>query len=63
MQAKAPRLVGASTIDSLAPQYLVESVDNALTLLLLLGKQPNVRLSQATRRCEVVRDLPESRDS
>lgn len=35
--------------DSLAPQYPIESVDNALKLLLLLGERPEVRLSEATR--------------
>ena len=34
---------------SLAPQYPIESVDNALKLLLLLGEQPQIRLSEATR--------------
>jgi DNA-binding IclR family transcriptional regulator len=31
-----------------APQYPIESVDNALKLLLLLGEQPQIRLSEAT---------------
>jgi len=35
--------------DSLVPQYPIESVDNALKLLLLLGDQPQIRLSEATR--------------
>ncbi|CAM4434631.1 Pectin degradation repressor protein KdgR [Mycobacterium basiliense] len=35
--------------DSLAPQYPIESVDNALKLLLLLGEQPQIRLSEATQ--------------
>ena len=35
--------------ESLAPQYPIESVDNALRLLLLLGEQPQVRLSEASR--------------
>jgi DNA-binding IclR family transcriptional regulator len=35
--------------DSLAPQYPIESVDNALKLLLLLGEQPQIRLSEATK--------------
>jgi DNA-binding IclR family transcriptional regulator len=34
---------------SLAPQYPIESVDNALKLLLLLGEQSQIRLSEATR--------------
>src|SRR6201995_1061128 len=35
--------------DSLAPQYPIESVDNALKLLLLLGEQPQIRLGAGTR--------------
>jgi DNA-binding IclR family transcriptional regulator len=35
--------------DSPAPQYPIESVDNALKLLLLLGERPEIRLSEATR--------------
>src|ERR1700761_4070421 len=35
--------------DSSAPQYPIESVDNALKLLLLLGEQPQIRLSEATK--------------
>ncbi|WP_156689314.1 IclR family transcriptional regulator [Mycobacterium sp. Marseille-P9652] len=35
--------------ESLAPQYPIESVDNALKLLLLLGERPQIRLSEATR--------------
>lgn len=31
------------------PQYPIESVDNALKLLLLLGEQPEIRLTDATR--------------
>ncbi|EUA00162.1 iclR helix-turn-helix domain protein [Mycobacterium kansasii 824] len=31
------------------PQYPIESVDNALKLLLLLGERPEIRLSEATR--------------
>lgn len=34
---------------SLVPQYPIESVDNALKLLLLLGEQPEIRLTEATR--------------
>jgi DNA-binding IclR family transcriptional regulator len=49
MQAKARRAVSASATDSLAPQYPIESVDKALKLLLLLGEQPQIRLSEATR--------------
>jgi DNA-binding IclR family transcriptional regulator len=44
MQDKSQR--GA---DSLTPQYPIESVDKALKLLLLLGEQPEIRLSEATR--------------
>ncbi|KAA8954331.1 IclR family transcriptional regulator [Mycobacterium sp.] len=32
-----------------APQYPIESVDKALRLLLLLGEQPEIRLTEATR--------------
>src|ERR1700748_3190463 len=35
--------------ESLVPQYPIESVDNALKLLLLLGEQPQIRLTEATR--------------
>jgi DNA-binding IclR family transcriptional regulator len=35
--------------DPLAPQYPIESVDNALRLLLLLGEQPEIRLTEASR--------------
>jgi DNA-binding IclR family transcriptional regulator len=45
MQKKARR----AATDSLAPQYPIESVDKALKLLLLLGEQPEIRLSEATR--------------
>ena len=45
MQKKARR----ADTDSLAPQYPIESVDKALKLLLLLGDQPEIRLSEATR--------------
>jgi DNA-binding IclR family transcriptional regulator len=39
----------APAANSLPPQYPIESVDNALKLLLLLGEQPQIRLSEATR--------------
>src|ERR1700739_3165301 len=39
----------APAADSLMPQYPIESVDNALKLLLLLGERPQIRLSEATR--------------
>jgi DNA-binding IclR family transcriptional regulator len=35
--------------DSLEPQYPIESVDKALRLVLLLGEQPEIRLTEATR--------------
>lgn len=47
MQKKAQPPVPAA--DSLAPQYPIESVDNALKLLLLFGERPQIRLSEATR--------------
>lgn len=40
---------GRAASDSVAPQYPIESVDKALRLLLLLGEQPEIRLSEATR--------------
>ncbi|HEY1839366.1 MAG TPA: IclR family transcriptional regulator [Mycobacterium sp.] len=49
MQKKARRAVGAPATGQLAPQYPIESVDKALKLLLLLGEQPEIRLSEATR--------------
>jgi hypothetical protein len=49
MQKKARQALGASATDSLAPHYPIESVDKALKLLLLLGEQPEIRLSEATR--------------
>ncbi len=52
MQKKRQRAApeaAAPAADSLAPQYPIESVDNALKLLLLLGEQPQIRLSEATR--------------
>ncbi|MCV7196877.1 IclR family transcriptional regulator [Mycobacterium angelicum] len=49
MPAKKKRAAEAPAADSLAPQYPIESVDNALKLLLLLGEQPQIRLSEATR--------------
>ena len=48
MQKKAQRALGTRATDSLAPQYPIESVDKALKLLLLLGEQPEIRLSEAT---------------
>ena len=46
---QAAQQADAPAADSLAPQYPIESVDNALKLLLLLGEQPQIRLSEATR--------------
>lgn len=48
-KGRSRRASGAPAADSLAPQYPIESVDNALKLLLLLGDQPEIRLSEATR--------------
>ncbi|MCV7380235.1 IclR family transcriptional regulator [Mycobacterium alsense] len=47
MQKK--RVPAEQAADALAPQYPIESVDNALKLLLLLGERPEIRLSEATR--------------
>ncbi|HTY32223.1 IclR family transcriptional regulator [Mycobacterium sp.] len=47
MQKKREQAAGNA--DSLAPQYPIESVDNALKLLLLLGERSEIRLSEATR--------------
>jgi DNA-binding IclR family transcriptional regulator len=49
MQKKARRATDASGTGSRAPQYPIESVDKALKLLLLLGEQPEIRLTEATR--------------
>ena len=49
MANKRPRAAEVAAADSLAPQYPIESVDNALKLLLLLGERPQIRLSEATR--------------
>src|SRR5258708_6972318 len=49
MREKRERAADAPAADSLAPHYPIESVDNALKLLLLLGEQPQIRLSEATR--------------
>jgi DNA-binding IclR family transcriptional regulator len=35
--------------DSMVPQYPIESVDNALKLVLLLGEQTEVRMTEASR--------------
>lgn len=49
MPAKKKHAADTPPADSLVPQYPIESVDNALKLLLLLGEQPQIRLSDATR--------------
>lgn len=49
MPKKEQRTANEPAADSLVPQYPIESVDNALKLLLLLGEQPQIRLSEATR--------------
>jgi DNA-binding IclR family transcriptional regulator len=49
MAKKRERATADPGADSLAPQYPIESVDNALKLLLLLGERPEIRLSEATR--------------
>lgn len=49
MQQKGQRTASVPAADSAAPLYPIESVDKALKLLLLLGEQPEIRLSEATR--------------
>ncbi len=49
MQKKGRPDATEPAADSPVPQYPIESVDNALKLLLLLGEQPQIRLSEATR--------------
>ena len=49
MATKGQRAADQPATAALAPQYPIESVDNALKLLLLLGEQPQIRLSEATR--------------
>lgn len=39
----------AAPADPLAPRYPIESVDNALKLVLLLGDWPEIRMSEASR--------------
>ena len=39
----------AAPADPLAPRYPIESVDNALKLVLLLGERPEIRMSEASR--------------
>jgi DNA-binding IclR family transcriptional regulator len=53
VQKKGQQGANESAADSLVPQYPIESVDNALKLLLLLGEQPQIRLSEATRHLGV----------
>ncbi len=43
----------ATPADPFVPQYPIESVDKALKLVLLLGEQPEIRLSEATRYLDV----------
>jgi DNA-binding IclR family transcriptional regulator len=47
-RANAPTQVTVNTNPAL-PQYPIESVDNALRLLLLFGEQQSVRLTEASR--------------
>lgn len=47
MQKQSPASVSADGPS--VPQYPIESVDNALKLLLLLGERPEVRLTEAAR--------------
>ncbi len=45
-----PKLAGPPSGAPLAPpQYPIESVDNALKLLLLLGERPSIRLTEASQ--------------
>jgi DNA-binding IclR family transcriptional regulator len=48
MQKKTPAGANAPSTD-FTPQYPIESVDNALKLLLLLGEQPSIRLTDASK--------------
>jgi DNA-binding IclR family transcriptional regulator len=48
-KARRSRVASTGAADSLVPQYPIESVDKALKLILLLGDQPEIRLSEATR--------------
>lgn len=43
----------AAPADPLAPRYPIESVDNALKLVLLLGERPEIRMSEASRYLDV----------
>lgn len=49
MRNKEQRALPGPAVDSSAPNYPIESVDNALKLLLLLGDQSQIRLSEAAR--------------
>lgn len=49
MQKAGRRRPEADAEDPLLPQYPIESVDNALKLILLLAERPEVRLSEAAR--------------
>ncbi len=46
MQKRKPRTAAEGEITP--PQYPIESVDNALKLILLLGEQPEIRLTDAS---------------
>ena len=49
MQNRPPKVTEPSPDGTLAPpQYPIESVDNALKLLLLLGERPSIRLTEAS---------------
>lgn len=50
MQNRAPKVTWPLPGVHLSPpQYPIESVDNALKLLLLLGEQPSIRLTEASQ--------------
>lgn len=49
MQKTVPGGAGRRDTDDFTPQYPIESVDNALRLLLLLGEQPAIRLTEASK--------------
>jgi DNA-binding IclR family transcriptional regulator len=50
MQSKAPdEMTGDAAPDWAVPQYPIGSVDRALKLILLLGEQPQIRLTDAAK--------------
>ncbi len=50
MQNRVPKSAEPSAgAEATAPQYPIESVDNALKLLLLLGERPSIRLTEASK--------------